>query len=247
MALSGTLTVSQKKKLPEQLSLKNPRIVQESPDRSNIFLQKCMKIKSNDTIEIYEEIYKKECDDLKRNPSNYPITLMFIPLYHMSNAAAYLKHLFGKVNITNSCYAVLYSRQDSTVIKTTVEDLKTENPRIRLVLTSSVSGMGFDPPNVTRVIHARPPRNVSQYLQEIGRAGRRGQTSTAVLYYNARDIAKNLPGIQDDILEYCKNNDRCLREMLLEPFGFEKDSISIDSCCSFCDDQELALLKSIQL
>jgi hypothetical protein len=25
--------------------------------------------------------------------------------------------------------------------------------------------MGFDPPSVERVIHARPPRNMSQYLQ----------------------------------------------------------------------------------
>ncbi|XP_060586522.1 ATP-dependent DNA helicase RecQ-like [Ruditapes philippinarum] len=233
LALSGTLTRKQMKKLPELLSLKNPVIVQDSPDRSNIFLEKVVKIKSTDSMEIYEDIFKKECESLHRSPTTYPITLMFMPLYYISISAAYLKHLFGTVDITTSSYAVLYSRQDKTVIQTTIEDLRSEKPRIRLVLTSSVAGMGFDPPSVERVIHARPPRNMSQYLQEIGRAGRRGQKSKAILYYNNRDVAKNIPGIQEDILEYCKNNNKCLREMLLAPFGFTK-SDKKESCCSFC-------------
>ena len=71
--------------------------------------------------------------------------------------------------------------------------------------------MGFDPPSVTSVIHAKPPRNLSQYLQEIGRAGRWGQNATAILHYNNHDVAKNLPGIEEDIIKYCKSQDRCLR------------------------------------
>ena len=146
-----------------------------------------------------------------------------------------MKYLFGKGDIRTSRYAVLYSNQDKSVIEITVKDLHEENPRIRLILTSSVSGMGFDPPSVTRVIHAKPPRDLSQYLQEIGRAGRRGQNATAILYYNNRDIAKNLPGIEEDIIEYCKNTDRCLRDLLLEPFGFQKsEDIVKEQCCSYC-------------
>ena len=95
-------------------------------------------------------------------------------------------------------------------------------PRIRLILSTSVSGMGFDPPSITRVIHACPPRSISQYLQEIGRAGRRGQLSSATLFYSKRDIAKNLPGICDDIRDYCLSEDRCLRELLLSVFRFTK-------------------------
>ena len=59
-----------------------------------------------------------------------------------------------------------------------------------MILTTAVSGMGFDTEGVTQVIHAIPPRNISQYLQEIGRAGRRGQKATAILYYSNRDLAK---------------------------------------------------------
>jgi superfamily II DNA helicase RecQ len=54
-------------------------------------------------------------------------------------------------------------------------------------------------------VDVRPPRSLSQYLQEIGRAWRRGQASTAVLYYSKRDIASNLPGMSDDIRDYCNH------------------------------------------
>ncbi|KAH3778329.1 hypothetical protein DPMN_179784 [Dreissena polymorpha] len=91
-----------------------------------------------------------------------------MPLYYISQAAAYLKHLIGDGDITTSCYAVLFSRQDKVVLKTTGEELQIKNPRIRLILTSSVAGMGFDPPSVKRIIHARSPRNLSQYLQVEG-------------------------------------------------------------------------------
>ncbi|KAH3771067.1 hypothetical protein DPMN_172367 [Dreissena polymorpha] len=118
-----------------------------------------------------------------------------------------------------------------------------EYPRIRLILTSSVAGMGFDPPSVMRIIHARPPRNLSQYLQEIGRAGRRGQNSSAILHYNKRDIAKNIPGIQEDIVQYCNNEETCLRELLLKPFGFSKSpGIANENCCSFCLNEDISKL-----
>jgi len=117
----------------------------------------------------------------------------------MSHAAAYLTHLLGPRDIHNSCYSVLFSRQEMAVIKATVDDLHQAEPRISLVLTSSVAGMGFDPPSIVRVIHIKPPRSLSHYLQEIGRAGRRGQPSNAILYFNKKDGANNLHGIQDDI------------------------------------------------
>ena len=42
------------------------------------------------------------------------------------------------------------------------------------------------------------------YFQDTGRAGRDGKLSTAVLYYNNREIAKNRGGMTDDIREVVK-------------------------------------------
>jgi superfamily II DNA helicase RecQ len=66
--------------------------------------------------------------------------------------------------------------------------LEKENPRIWLVLTTFISGMGFDPCDVTQIIHTCPPRNMTQYLQEIGRAGRREQSARAVLILTIKTL-----------------------------------------------------------
>lgn len=122
----------------------------------------------------------------------------------MNEAMIYLKSLFGSLNINESLYSAICSGQ-YVVINRTIAELKKENPTIRLVLTTSIAGMGFDPKNVTHIIHACPPRNMSQYLQEIGRAGRCGQPSFATLFYSNRDIGNNLPGIKEDIIN-CSNS-----------------------------------------
>ncbi|CAC5376576.1 PUF60 [Mytilus coruscus] len=101
-----------------------------------------------------------------------------------------------------------------------------------------VVGMGFDPPSVTHVIHCKPPRNLTNYLQDIGRAGRRGLSAKATLHFNKSDISRNLPGIQDDIINYC-HSDLCLRECLLNIFSYSK-SINRPqgcSCCNICEKE----------
>ena len=86
---------------------------------------------------------------------------------------------------------------------------------------SSVIGMGFDARSVTRVIHDKPPRNMVTYFQEIRRAGRKGQPAEAILRVNNNDIAANPPGIQEDIIRYCRSV-KCLSMDILKPFGFDK-------------------------
>lgn len=235
IGLSGTLTVSQKEAIPKQLGLENFNLIEHTPDRPNIFLSKVKKQQGIDVLDEYEQIVHKLCDDLYEKKADFPVTLLFLPIYYMSEAMVYLQSLFGCSNINESLYSAICSGQDEYVINSTIAELKKENPTIRLVLTTSIAGMGFDPKNVTHVIHACSPRNVSQYLQEIGRAGRSGQTSHATLYYCNRDIGKNLPGINDDIINYCKTDSSCLRNQLLSVFGFKKDKSIIDcKCCSFC-------------
>ncbi|KAJ8300059.1 hypothetical protein KUTeg_021578 [Tegillarca granosa] len=100
----------------------------------------------------------------------------------------------------------IFGGHDRAVTDVVQSDLQKQVPRFRLVFTTSVIGMGFDPPSIKHIIHMKPPRNLNNYFQEIGRAGRRGQISKATLYYCNADISKNLPGITDDIISYCKSD-----------------------------------------
>ena len=46
--------------------------------------------------------------------------------------------------------------------------------------------MGIDCYNVQQIIHVLPPNDVEFYVQEIGRAGRNGYYSSAILLHNKK-------------------------------------------------------------
>ena len=56
VALSGTLTLKQKQELPKQLGLSGHTIIESSPDRPNIYLEKMKKEITSDVEEEYEKV-----------------------------------------------------------------------------------------------------------------------------------------------------------------------------------------------
>ncbi|KAH3874104.1 hypothetical protein DPMN_037345 [Dreissena polymorpha] len=101
----------------------------------------------------------------------------------------YLNSYLGKRQYTgeeipeNRIFAQYHKEMKSFI----VSDLCKKKPSIRLVLATVALGMGLDAPSISRVIHCRPPTSLEAYMQKIGRAGRKGQSSEAILYYNNYD------------------------------------------------------------
>ena len=60
---------------------------------------------------------------------------------------------------------------------------------IRVAITTSALSMGINFPDVRYIIHWGPPRNMIDYHQESGRAGRDGKNADVLTVYHGQQLS----------------------------------------------------------
>lgn len=116
---------------------------------------------------------------------------------------------------------------------------------IQIIVATIAFGMGIDKSNVRWVIHYNLPKNIENFYQEIGRAGRDGVPSDTLLFYSYADVIMQqrmnvdaaperqelLEAKLNRMKQYCEA-DICRRRILLSYFNetLEKDCGNCDVC-----------------
>ena len=99
------------------------------------------------------------------------------------------------------------------------------------MVSTNALGMGVNFPDVRMIVHYGPPREMEEFVQQIGRAGRDSKTSKAVLLFTGH----HLRNCDQTINDYCSTTSGCLRKLMLADFGnTDYSTITCGHDCLHC-------------
>jgi ATP-dependent DNA helicase RecQ len=228
IALTATADKATRKEIKNKLGLKDPDVYLTSFDRPNI------------SLEVRGNLPKKEKrKDVLQFIQNKPGESGIIYCLSRRETEEWSEFLMEQGIPARHYHAGLTPDERATVQEDFIND------RIPIVTATIAFGMGIDKSNVRWVIHNNLPKNIEGYYQEIGRAGRDGLPSQALLYYNMRDVKLLADFAQDSphkdvlieklnrMLQFAESP-TCRRKTLLSYFG----ETLIEDCgnCDVCEN-----------
>lgn len=226
LALTATATEKVRADIIKNLKMKDAAVLISSFNRKNIYLEVRPKRDAFDQVLQCIKAHKGECG--------------IVYCFSKRGADLLAQKLFASGISCTSYHAGL----SSEVRAARQEDFV--KGRVDVITATIAFGMGINVPNVRFVIHYDLPKSIEQYYQEIGRAGRDGLPSHALLLYGAGDIQKiryffneSADRAKDETLlqsmiKYASGS-TCRRRTLLSYFG--EDAAAGNSgevCCDVC-------------
>ncbi|MBI5635068.1 MAG: ATP-dependent DNA helicase RecQ, partial [Nitrospirae bacterium] len=169
-AFTATATSKVQEDIISKLGLRSPFIVRASFNRANLFYEVRPKTKVNLQILDFLQARKGEAGIIYRTTRDSVMEMAEFLASHGIKALPYHAGLSAEERSNNQ---EAFSRDEAQVIVATI-----------------AFGMGIDKSNVRFVIHADLPKNIENYYQETGRAGRDSEPAHCLLFFSRGDIPK---------------------------------------------------------
>lgn len=234
LALTATATMQVRTDIVANLKMKKPAIFVSSFNRANIY------------IEVQP----------KRNALDQILTCIRKHSGESGIIYCYSRKQVDDLTdaLDNLGYSVLnYHAGLSDELRAKNQDLFIKD-QVQIMVATVAFGMGIDKPNVRFVINVDLPKSLEEYYQEIGRAGRDGLPSSALLLYSAGDIVKiryffseaadkdKSELLLQGMVNFATAR-TCRRSALLAYFGetYTPTEQTKDCCCDICTRGEIAL------
>ena len=227
LALTATATSQVRDDIVRNLALVNPQVLLSSFDRPNIFLS--VKQKRKDGL---EQIV--ECIERHRGESG------IIYCFSKKDVDSLSEKLRSLGYSALGYHAGLSNEERAGNQERFIND------DVSIMVATLAFGMGINKPNVRFVIHQTMPKSIEQYYQEIGRAGRDGLPSEALLLHSNGDGSKirflfdesenvDRPRAEKLLrgMESYVSGQSCRRVELLRYFGEDYKGRN-DCCCDLC-------------
>lgn len=224
MALTATADKATRKDIAGQIGLYDPKVFISSFNRANLSLEVRSNVKKKKKVAQIVEYAKSRKDESG--------IIYCISRKLTEELAGDLQNAGIKAR---AYHAGMTAQERSDIQEGFIND------KYPVICATIAFGMGIDKSNVRYVIHNNLPKNIESYYQEIGRAGRDGEPSDTILYFNLSDlmllnrfIAES--GQRELLEEKLKRIQQyaeattCRRKILLSYFGEH-----LDENCGNCD------------
>ena len=168
IALTATATVNVQHDIRNQLGLETPASFIHGFRRENIAIE---------TVEVTSGQRAGLALELLSDPERRP-AIVYVPSRKQAESVVAL--------IAERFPAAAYHAGLDTERRARVQQAF-QDQKIEVIVATIAFGMGIDKPNIRTVIHTALPGSIEAYYQEVGRAGRDGLPSRAILMHSYAD------------------------------------------------------------
>ena len=236
MALTATATKTLRKDVCDVLGMESPVLVSLSPDKDNIKYIVAAHLTMEKTFgPITDQLYERHADIGR--------TIIFcqklddcckLYRYFRQKLGDHFTFPYGSPDLCqNRIVDMFHSCTEPCIKDGIIKNFSSSSP-LRVVIATIAFGMGVDIHDIRSIIHFGACEDVEMYVQAVGRAGRDGNNSTALLL--TRKGAQQ--HIRASMKLYCDNKSKCRWEVLFNDFDKQTDkkecNLSLCMCCDVC-------------